>query len=215
MLNQSDQAAQVKITLMDFDLALDGALQPQPAGTSSRSLAKFISVSSPMEFTLAAGKEQSQEVRFAVKVPKDASGPHWSLMMVEELRPSPQGQTVVRVQFGVQIRQTDPTNKTLNARITNTQVILPQGNDPLKVLIEYENTGTTFQRVSGRVEFRNSKGETAAKLEVASFRVLPGGKRKLELPLEQKLPSGDYIALVLLDFGGDFVLGSQARFKIP
>ncbi len=223
--NNSDQPATVQISLRDFEWDIDGNVQILPAGTLSRSLAHYITFF-PAEFTLPARKGMAQPVRVIVSLPQQVSGPHWAMLSIRQVttdqeEPPPMQddervvQATIGLSFGVQIRQVDPTRIVRDGRITDAQVLLPEGNQPLRVNTEFENIGTTFLRVTGEVRFINARGEIVTRVGIAPFRVLPGGKRRVEAPLLQPLPSGDYIALAVLDFGGDFLVAGQVYFRIP
>ncbi len=224
VINNSEKPAKVRVSLGDYDRNLNGGIRILPAGTLPRSLANFITFS-PAEFTLAAGKGKSQKVSFTVVLPEGEAGPHWSLLLVQEVQPK-EGQTkakegeqttqgLIGIRFGIQIRQTDPTMASPAARITDVEVTLPEGGQPLKVIVDFENTGSTFLRTKGELRFINAKSEVVATVAILPFRMLPGHQRRLEIPLAQALPAGDYIALAIFDFGGDFLLGGEARFSIP
>lgn len=224
VINNSDQPAQVEIRLSDFDWDIDGKVQIVPSGTLPRSLANYITFF-PSEFTLPAGKGRAQPVQFVVSLPREVTGPHWSMLAIHEVTASPaeQPQTegdgrviqaTVGVSFGVQIRQMDPTKVIRDGRITNAQVLLAQGDQPLRIITEFENLGTTLLRVTGEVRIINIRGEIVTKVGIPSFRVLPGGKRRVQASLQLPLPPGEYIALAILDFGGDFLVAGQIHFHI-
>jgi len=224
VINKSQKPREFKIEVKDYDRNLEGGLVLLNAGTHPRSLAKFLIVT-PLSFTLQP--DQKQQISFTIKLPANERGPHWAAVVVTSPLPtaSPQGtgtdpqQTPIKIgaeeQFIVKMRHTDPTNAVNQGRLVGMQVLLPEKDKPLRVIIDYENSGTTFQQPKGEVRFINARGDVAAKVEIEPFPMLPGGKRRLEIPLEQKLSSGDYVAVVIIDFGGDFLLGAQARFKIP
>jgi hypothetical protein len=69
----------------------------------------------------------------------------------------------------------------------------------------------------GEVEdmgFRRIDNSVAAHDTVQSFPVLPGARRRINVPLPA-LTSGHYIALVLLDFGGADVAAGQVPLDVP
>ena len=224
VINNSDNPAHVEIRLSDFDWDIDGKVQIVPPGTLPRSLANYITFF-PSEFVLPAGRGMAQPIRFIVSLPKEVTGPHWSLLSVREVTESPaeapqtEGdervvQATIGISFGVQIRQMDPTKVIRDGRITNAQVLLAQDGQPLRVITEFESLATTLLRVSGEVRFINIRGEIVAKVAIPPFRVLPAGKRRIQVPLQLSLPPGEYIALSILDFGGDFLIAGQVHFHI-
>jgi len=227
VINNSEEPARVRVQVEDFERTPDGGVRLLPPGTHPNSLADFLSVF-PQEFTLPGGRGQAQEVVFTVSLPEDAAGPHWSILLVQEVPATePPGgssdgdgmstQARLRVSFGVQVRQVDPTHAVNDGKITDMVVLLPEPEEgrPLRVLTEYVNTGTLFQRPHGEVRIIDARGEIVRRVEIPPFWVLPGGVRRLEIPVEEALPPGAYAALTVLDFGGDFLVAGQAQFTLP
>jgi hypothetical protein len=221
--NGNDFEAHVVIEIADFDRNDQGAVDVLPANSTSRSLANYISLPFA-EFTIEAGVGSTREIRFTIDMPSSASGAHWAMILVREVtsedgsgdsqgdQGSAQGQ--LSLQFGIQIRQEDPTIAASDGRITNIDVQMSESGQASNVLIDYENLGNTFQKPSGEVRIVNEAGEVVASIAIREFRMLPGGSRQLLVPLELNLPPGDYVALAILDFGGDFLLAGQSRFRV-
>lgn len=224
VINKSPNPRQFTVDVKDYDRNIEAGLVLLDPGTQPRSLAKFLAVT-PLAFTLQP--DQKQPIIFTIKVPADQSGPHWAAVIVSSPLPASNSQgtgsntpgTPITIgtieQFIVKIRQTDPTNAVNQGRLTGVQILLPEKDKPLRVVIAYENTGTTFQQPKGEVRFINARGDVAAKVDIQPFPMLPGGKIRFEIPLDRQLPSGDYEAVAIIDFGGDFLLAALARFTIP
>jgi hypothetical protein len=214
--NNSQQSRQFTVAVKDYDRGSDCGLILLSPGTHPRSLARFLFVT-PLTFSLDPGQKQS--IAYNIKIPNGAVGPHWAAVVVTSPLPasSPQGPISItqNEQFIIKIRQTDPTNAVNNGRLIGMQVLPPDKDQPLRVMIDYQNIGTTFQQPTGQLQIIDAGGRTVATVNIDPFPVLPSGECKLEIPMPQNLPSGDYLALAILDFGGDFLLGGQAQFKVP
>jgi hypothetical protein len=225
VINSSDQAREFTVELKDYDRNIEGGLVLLTPGTHPRSLAKFLTFA-PAKFALPP--KQKQLITFKIEIPSSEKGPHWAALTVTSPAPSsgaqpppPAGQqpsipvTIgTAEQFIVKIRHTDPTNAVNRGRITSVQALLPERDKPLRILVEYENTGTTFQVAKTQLRIVNSKGEVVVQKKAEDMAMLPGGKQRLEIPVTEKLPSGTYLALVIIDFGGDFLVAGQVRFQI-
>jgi len=223
VMNNGDKPREFQVKLSDYDRDLEGHLVLMAAGSHPRSLAKWLLVS-PQHFTLEPGK--TQPVSFTVTIPNSESGPHWSALLISSPVPSDsgsqgeEGEEGVPIsigaaeQFIIKIRHTDPTSAVNDGRITDITVLPPQGDQPLRVVVGYENTGTTFQQPKVELRIVNSRGEFSV-VQHAAFAMLPGGKRRLVLPVVEELAPGEYLALVIIDFGGDYLLAAQARFSLP
>ncbi len=226
VINSSEQPRDFTIELKDYDRNIEGGLVLLNPGTHPRSLAKFLSFT-PAQFTIAP--QQKQVITFKIEIPTTERGPHWAALAVTSPAPSsgaqppppPPGQqpsipvTIgTAEQFIVKIRHTDPTNAVNRGRIVSVQALLPERDKPLRIVVEYENTGTTFQIAKTQVRIVNAKGEIVVQKKAQDMALLPGGKQRLEIPVTEKLPSGTYLGLVIIDFGGDFLVAGQVRFQL-
>ncbi len=225
VINSSDQPREFTVELKDYDRNIEGGLVLLNPGTHPRSLAKFLSFT-PAQFALAP--KQKQQITFKIEIPATERGPHWAAFAITSPAPSsgaqpppPPGQqpsipvTIgTAEQFVVKIRHTDPTNAVNRGRIVSVQALLPERDKPLRIVVEYENTGTTFQIAKTQLRIVNAKGEIVVQKRAEDMALLPGGKQRLEIPVTEKLPSGTYLALVIIDFGGDFLVAGQVRFQI-
>jgi len=101
-------------------------------------------------------------------------------------------------------------------KITRLNIISssPKSN-PLRVKVEFQNTGTAFLQAEGRVEIRNEAGDIIDQIEIESSSLLPEANRLWELTYEGKeLLPGKYLALGIIDFGGDYLVAGQRSFEI-
>ena len=224
VINSSEQPREFTVELKDYDRNIEGGLVLLNPGTHPRSLAKFLSFT-PAQFALAP--KQKQQITFKIEIPATERGPHWAALAVTSPAPSPgtqppppgqQPSIPVTIgtaeQFVVKIRHTDPTNAVNRGRIVGVQALLPERDKPLRIVVEYENTGTTFQIAKTQLRIVNAKGEIIVQKRAEDMALLPGGKQRLEIPVTERLPSGTYLALVIIDFGGDFLVAGQVRFQI-
>ncbi|MCL7960210.1 MAG: hypothetical protein M8861_08465, partial [marine benthic group bacterium] len=65
------------------------------------------------------------------------------------------------------------------------------------------------------VEVRDFRGTVVASSAVRAFTVLPGSKRQLAVRLPDELAPGQYLAVPMLDFGGEYLAGTQIPFRVP
>lgn len=192
------------------------------AGRLPGSLARWIDYS-PSEFELPAGTNQN--VKFTITVPKEAEGTQWAMFFVEG-EPSPIGSGEIKegrvaaistiIRWGIQIYQTDSKTAYKDGKITSVDIESSNPDkDDLIVKVTFQNTGNTRLRPTGRVEIRNEMGDTVNRIDIDYFPILPGDKSSLELTLPKKnLPVGKYIALAIIDFGGDYLVAGQRVFGI-
>jgi len=217
VVNDGEAPEEVTVSLGDWFLDPRGNTQFAAPGSLERSLAPWLEVT-PVTFKLEPG--QAQRVDFTIAVPSGVSGDHWALLFVEGSEVIPIAETTgelqtrvgAKVRYGVKLIQRDP-GAAKAGRITAMELL---STEPLKIRVAFANTGDAILwNVTGRMEIRDDTGATVRTLEIEEFTVLPGGER--ELVLEdggERLAAGDYIALAIIDFGGDYLVGHQIQFKI-
>ena len=210
------------ISLADWGRDIDGKHRYFDAGTLPHSLADWIEFS-PLRFKLNGRK--TQEVKFSIAVPKEGKGTHWTMFVVEGTpqviaigkEGEHQFSVMAGVAYGIKIYQTDPATAERKARITDLDITVSNKSEEteIKAKIEFENTGNTHLESEGKVDIRDEKGETVATVDIRRFPILPGAKRILEIPFEQKnLQPGTYLALAVLDFEGNYLVAGQRVFEI-
>jgi len=217
VVNDGETPEEVTVSLGDWFLDPQGNTQFAALGSLERSLAEWLELT-PVTFQLEPG--QVQRVDFTIDVPSGVSGDHWALLFVEGSEVTPIAETTgelqtrigAKVRYGVKVFQRDP-GATKAGRIVGMELL---STEPLKIRVAFANTGdAVLWNVTGRVEIRDDTGATVRTLEMEEFTVLPGGERELILEDEgERLAAGDYIALVIIDFGGDYLVGHQLQFKI-
>lgn len=217
--NPGQELEEVEVRVADWNMTADGLTHFFKAGTLPQSLARWIEFS-PIRFELKGG--ETREVKYIVTIPEGEEGTHWAILFVKGspklfTEKSEKGQFIVRTSFGfgIKIYQTDPNMATREGRITNMDIVKTGERSSLKVKLEFENTGDVHVKAKGRVGLRDEMGETVDQIEIKRFHILPGTKRILELPYEEeKLSRGKYLALAIIDFGGDYLVAAQRKFEI-
>ncbi len=216
VVNDGDAPEEVTVSLADWTLDRDGGIRFLEPGTLERSLAPWIEYS-PATFKLEPGAVQ--RVEFSFTVPAEAKGDHWALFFVEGSKVTPVAETTgalqtsvgVKVRYGVKVFQHDPEAEK-QGRITDMELL---STTPVQLRVVFANTGeSVLFRVIGRVEIRDATGATVRTLPIEEFTVLPGGERELIVEDQEELSPGDYIALAIIDFGGDYLVGHQLQFRI-
>ena len=97
------------------------------------------------------------------------------------------------------------------ARITRLEVT------PTNAAVTVENTGTSHLRLKGMLQLHGADGKLVQQLEFPGGVVLPGaeGVRDFKIP-GLKLPApGSYTATVILDYGGEALLGARTHVNAP
>jgi len=218
--NNGDATDEVTINLADWQLDEAGNIKFLESGSTERSLSPFVQYA-PVNFTLEPN--EVQRVDFTYAQPNSGSGDQWFLFLVDSNEVTPIAETTgevntnigVRVGFGVKVFVTDPQAFS-DGRVTGMR--LDSAIDPLSLIVRFSNTGNAVLRdVVGTVEVRDVFGATVRTMDVSPFTVLPGGVREVrvqELEDSDPLAAGDYVALAIIDFGGDVLVAGELPFNV-
>ena len=204
--NEGETPLQLRIYAGDFDQPADGGHVFMEPGTHPRSCVERLRFF-PDDIQL--DPMQAGEVRVRME-PGDSTC--WSMVFV---------QSVSRAETGIQIAQRIgikvygfshrlvPEGEIRGVTVVRDSVVAG-----LAAFIDFENTGEGPARPEGEVEIRTEEGEVVAVIPVAPFSVLPGRVRAVIVPIGAGLAPGRYLAIPILDFGGDYLAGGQAVFDV-
>lgn len=203
--NISDDEIRVRIYASDFDVDSLGNHRFYPSGTlASHSCASRLSTI-PQALRIPAGETQSGEVQL-----ERGDRFCWSVVFVETM--SNQGMVRVGNRVGVKVYGI-PAAIQKNADIVGTSVQISGKESAVRLKVR--NTGDAYFRASGKVEVRSAAGDLIDSLAVDPFGVLPGADRILTIPMQKTLKAGEYLAIPILDFGGDHFAGARTTFTVP
>ena len=200
--NVGTRPVRVRASLGDWTYDPMGKIQFLPPGTLKESASPWTAFS-PAEFLL--GPKESRPLTYTLTLPKDAApGTHWGVLFLESEDPNPPPGVPLatfRVRMAHIFYVNVPPLKT-SGRITGIVPSPPQRpQDPFRFALQYQNTGNTAQKLSGRFEVRDASGKRVAEAEVEEVVVLPGQVRVLPVALVGPLPVWNYTALAILNYG--------------
>lgn len=203
--NEGQETSQFRVYTADFDQTADGDNEFFGAGTQPGSCGSRLRVS-PDVTVLDA--DQTQELRMEVD---GAADPCWAVVFVQGSVPGESGIRVAQ-RIGVKVYVGDRSPAALNGEVA--AVGATPGADGVDVEFEFRNASASPVRPSGRVELRSLEGEPVAQLEIDPFSVLPGHTRRIQAHVPATLPEGRYVAVPVIDFGGEFLAGGQSLFRV-
>ncbi|WP_243089341.1 DUF916 domain-containing protein [Thermus neutrinimicus] len=200
--NVGTRPVRVRASLGDWTYDPMGKIQFLPTGALKVSASPWVTFA-PAEFLLEP--KQSRPLTYTLTVPKEAtSGTHWGILFLESEDPNPPP-GVPLANFRVRMAHVFYVNVpplTTSGRITGIVPSPPrEPREPYRFAVQYQNTGNTAQKLSGRFEVRDGAGRKVAEVEVEEVVVLPGQVRILPVALVGPLPVGNYTALAILNYG--------------
>lgn len=214
-LAQDEARTQFRARMEDFWQSEDGTQSfYRPAGTLGRSCAPWVSLN-PMEQAVEGG--DSLEVRLTVAVPSHLEGGgYWCALTVDQVPDPLNAPAGVGVQFLASVSigvfvSVPPIS--LAARILEVHL---EGDE---ASLRVANEGNAPIAVEGRFELSRPDGDasvTVIDLPRTTVLLEPVASRWISVPLPDSshLPSGRYLARVILDIGIDHYLGVQKEVDL-
>ncbi len=204
--NEGDELLQLRLYVVDFDQMASGEHKYFAPGTHRRSCADRLSVT-PDAISVPAGAKAVVTLRM------EAGGEGvtcWSMVFAESAGRSPSG---VRITERIGVKAYGVPGETM-AIGGIERAVVASSDSGRRLEFEFANPGAGPLRPEGLVEIRRMDGSLAWSEAVDAFSVLPGAARRVlvDLPV---LPEGRYLAMPILDFGGEFLAGAQVDFVVP
>jgi len=241
IINLAQEKRTVRITKVDFDIRANGTVSVWESNTTSDSLAKWFEL--PMEeIVLEAGEKK--RIVLTISRPKDSpSLPHWGALLLTTSRPiGPQSREEgssmsLQLSFIVGILQNPPTLTAKEGHVTSVDVEVtlnakredpePQSGNSESEKLEhaqssYVSISVTFVNVCNailktdvRLEVRNQEGEVIVEQLTRDKVMLPAHERTFTANfIIDNWEPGQYLALAIVDYGGETLTGGQWPFEI-
>lgn len=206
----------IKAYVQDLVYLPDGSNDFLPVNSTPWSLGDNIKVG-PTEFDIAAG--QQEMVRYVVSMPKDAKGGKYGVVFFEAAIPPSEFKKVganVNVRIGTIILATAEGTSTLKVKMKGIKVEVPPDKKSIKVSCSVFNNSNVIARPNGMIKLIDNDKVVAAEVPINKERggVLPNTARTYMAEYNGALKSGIYYAQVVLDYGGQTLLGGQTKFEI-
>lgn len=218
--NPTDGPVEAKLYQTDYLAYADGRTLYGAPGTTPRSNAKWIAFS-PSYVMIPS--HQTVDVSYTVTVPpRDAAplpGTHWSMLMVEVIaKTSPESRlhaastpqvhvgVEAHVRYAIQLVTHLLPRGATKVAFGDVKVAMVDGRRLL--LWDIVNTGERGIHPKLSIELYDESGTLAGKLSQGREPLYPGSSLRQRFDLTRFKP-GRYRALLLVDGGGDDVIGGQ------
>jgi P pilus assembly chaperone PapD len=212
LTNEGKTAVQAQVRLEDWDRAEDGTNRWYPHETLPGTCGKLLQIF-PAAVSLDPGG--SQAVRLMMDSTMSPTRECWSAAVVESMQPRVEsGRNVtyaIRTAVKVYIL---PPAQPVEGELVALAIAPDSAAHADQLSLVFQNTGGRHVVAKGSVEFRRADNSVAEKVELPSLYTLPGARSRLGLQLP-KLPTGRYIVLAVLDYGGDQLAAAQTDYEVP
>jgi len=206
----------VKVYVQDVMLLPDGSNDFLPLGSTPWSIAEYLKIG-PTEFDLEPGK--STMVRYIVSPTADIKGGIYGVVFFEVATPPSQFMQVganVNVRLGSVFLVSIEGTEVKMVKLTDISITEPKDGAPLQISCTVFNEGNVLSRPSGTVKIIDSDEVLVDEIPVNTDKggVFPNTNRKFTVTYKKELKEGEYTAQLVLDYGGDVLIGGQKKFSI-
>lgn len=201
--NTASAPVAVRAYLTDYHFESAGrSYFPEP-GTLPRSSGAWTTL--PVtQATIPPGRTVA--LPYAVRAPDDSTlaGTYWTAVMVEAIAPPADGATIrTVVRYGVQLVQHVGAAATPDLAASDVAIERDSTGNAV-VRLGLRNAGTRGVAPDVAVELYDANGRQVDRGQVAGAMLYPGSSYRLRAPVGVH-PAGRYVALVVVDAGGDAV----------
>lgn len=208
--NDGASPLQLRVFAADFDQKPDGGHKTSPAGTHDRSCADRLEIV-PDGLSVPGGVSQPVSIR--IHPGADTDDTCWSLVFIES--PPPEGGGYrAGLRIGVKVYGL-ALGGSESGEITTASVGDSDAAAETRTLrFTVANLETWPILARGTVEVRDFDGGSRTTVPVESFSVLPDHERQVEVNLDADLAPGRYLAIPVLEYGADGLMGAQVAFRV-
>jgi hypothetical protein len=181
---------------------------------------------SPQKLDLAP--HETKIINFSMTIPVDGKGTYWGNILVSQVSKPTLSRTIKKGETSFQIFALQdmlirvlvnvPGTEQKKGVITDISVKDQKTGGMTTIEVVFENQGNSLLKCAGRVQILDENGETVRTIPLeyghAPFTVYPGGRRVVYGHIKEKLPSGDYILLTIIDYGGEDLVAGEMEFEV-
>lgn len=212
--NESDTPTQAVVSLEDWDRAPDGNNRFYPAGSVAGSCAKSLTVF-PLSLSLKPG--EAQTIRIDYTGPAQRAAECWSLVVVESAVPRPSAggrQIMYHVRTGLKV-YVSPDAAPVDGEVEGLSVARTTSDGRTRdvAILAFANRGGKHYTAKGRLEIRREDNSLVQALTLPPLYALPGATMHATVTLPD-LPSGRYLLLGIVDYGGSEVAAGMSTFEV-
>lgn len=229
LTNSAEETVTVLIGKTDFAIMQDGVLDLLEAGSLPTSLTSWFSLPTN-EITVEGG--ETETLALSITRPPDSSPlARWSAIDIQSAGPialldNEGGISIATyVKFVVAILQSDPEIITRSGYVTAMDVEIVESDEcpgcpdwyrTVTLSATFSSRCDNILMTDVRFEIKDETGETMVAQVMTHKPILPRHNRIFRAAFSANdWPPGQYIALTIVDYGGDNPVGGQRPFEIP
>jgi hypothetical protein len=222
--NDTKKINKFRLAFSDFEMGRDGKPIALKANVGKYGLSRWINI---VPNYVELKPQERKKIQLVISIPDEEDGYRaaWTIVTVDQVIDRPpldvknKGNTMAMgiypsIGFGVYIYQNPPNVKINSVEIQKFFIDTINGKNIIKM--EVKNTGDGIGYCSSYAELTNYKTGKITRLNEKKFTVLPLYSRDFNFELPEKLESGKYSAVGVVDFGSkDQLVVAELEFVVP
>lgn len=214
--NVKDKPQVVKVYQTDYFTSADGNVSFEAPGSRPRSNAPWISLSRE-RFEMPA--DEKVDVNYSIQVPDDPSlkGTYWSTICVEpevELKKAQKGLALIPIfRYVIQVINRVGEDPKASLKADNNQYVINEELQKKFFQIDLFNNGDLDLRPETTLELLDQNGNLVTQAKGNMMRLYPGCSGRFNFDLTG-VPKGDYLAVIIMDAGGENLFGAQYELTV-
>ena len=230
VVNNSNDPVTVELSRVDFDLSELGSLQFASPGSTTHSMGDWFTI--PAEIQLDPGEER--DISIVITRQSEASlTSYWAAIVINAGNTQITEAMELNLTYVIGIVQQDPSYSGGKGRIVDMEVAkaaqMPNVMDEeansdteqndnclLAVSVVFRNESETVLNTNTQITILDQMGNTVTTNMLVDSLILPEHERVLSANFYTcDWEPGSYLALAVVDYGGDNPVGGQWTFEIP
>jgi len=211
-----EKPVRVKAYIQDLVYLPDGSNDFLKLGSTPWSLNDWIRIG-PTEFDIPPGKQET--VRYMISMPKGATGGRYGMIFFETVPAPSEIKRVgasINFRLGSVVLVTAEGTAAVNAKLKGLSVKPPEKGGPVEISWTVYNDSNILVRPIGSVKIIDAGKKEVATIDANKLKegVFPKTARTFSSQYKETLPKGLYHVQIVLDYGGEALLGGQSKLAV-
>ncbi len=214
--NTESEEVKVRLYLEDWVYSPGGTGEKKfsPRGSTPLSASNWITFTPSSAVIAPFGRVT---VNYTIKVPKDVKGSYFSVLFFETIIGKTEDEEGVNVLVAGRIGSLfliEIKGSQRQGQIRAVDIQPPQGNEPMRIISQFENTGNVEVTLGGNFLIMDAAGKVHARGELVKIYTFPGVSEKGVTQWVGRLAAGEYQALLTYDLGKGKTLVEEKPFTV-
>lgn len=218
--NHFNERQKFMLNLSDYTIDEDGTKHSMEAGTSSRTIAQWLTINPAF---VELNPNESTEVQLIMTVPRNGFTTRWGMIHVEVAREQLPSSVDKELATGVLLiprivvllKQSPRSNQNFKGTVSNLNEVTKEGDEFRSFEASITNQGDKILEAKTFLALANLKTMEEKQLSPKNVNIYPGQTRNVSLQLTETPDPGRYALAFLMDYGHRSIIeGAQMLIEV-